>query len=243
VNTDAETSSQSLADRAVSARGRLTDHFRCQPEIITLSDRLCGYGLTIHTVRADRTLHAPYLRGPVSLVDLRGQQARLAGSWWNELELRETLSLLESLLGGGVRPDEIAVITPYRGQLEQLRRALIQRRVPLETSAELVDTGEPQLQQSGLALGTVHRFQGGERSIVLFSSVVTHPSSLPFLNARPNLLNVAISRAQHHFVCLGHAALLSEGPLSRVLVEGASPLLPAAYGGRRPDAVSMSQWG
>jgi superfamily I DNA and/or RNA helicase len=71
-----------------------------------------------------------------------------------------------------------------------------------------------------VALGTVHRFQGGERSIVLFSSVVTRASSLVFLNARPNLLNVAISRAQHHVVCLGHAAVLARGPRSRLLVDG-----------------------
>jgi hypothetical protein len=231
VHADATTSCQSLADRAVSSRGTLKDHFRCQPEIIALSDRLCGYGLTVHTPRADRTRNAPYLKHPVSLVDLRGEQTRLAGSWCNELELNETLTLVESLLRGGVQLQEIAIITPYRGQLERLRRVLMQRRIPLEHSPELAESGERERQPSGLALGTVHRFQGGERSIVLFTSVVTHASSLPFLNGRPNLLNVAISRAQHHFVCLGHAELLSQGPLSRLLVEGVRPLSPAAYAG------------
>lgn len=229
VNADASTSSQSLADRAVRTRGRLTDHFRCQAEIIALSDKLCDYGLSIHTPRADRSQHAPYLKHPVSLVDLQGEQTRLAGSWCNELELSETLSLLESLLRGGIGMEEIAIITPYRGQLERLRRGLVQRRIPLENSVELAESGELGAQRSGVALGTVHRFQGGERSIVLFSSVVTHTTSLGFLNARPNLLNVAISRAQHHFVCLGDAALLARGALSRVLVEGARPLLPAQY--------------
>ncbi len=231
VHADAEVSSQSLADRAVVARGSLTDHFRCQPEIIAVSDALCGYGLTVHTPRADRARQAPYLTRPVSLVDLRGEQSPLAGSWCNELELRETLKLVESLLQGGVGLDEIAVITPYRGQLERLRRGLVERRVPLENSLELAEGGGLGGQRAGVALGTVHRFQGGERSIVLFSSVVTHPNSLGFLNARPNLLNVAISRAQHHFVCVGHAAVLAQGARSRLLTDGASPLLPAAYGG------------
>jgi hypothetical protein len=229
VHADALVSSQSLADRAVSTRGRLTDHFRCQPEIIALSDALCGYGLTIHTPRANRSRHAPFLTRPVLLVDLRGEQARLAGSWCNEQESRETVTLLESLLHGGVQLDEIALITPYRGQLELLRRSLAERRIPLENSPELAELGGSS--RSGVALGTVHRFQGGERSIVLFSSVVTHPTSLVFLNARPNLLNVAISRAQHHFICLGHAAMLAQGPRSRLLVEGVSTLVPSAYGG------------
>jgi hypothetical protein len=232
VHADATVSSQSLADRAVNARGKLTDHFRCQPEIIALSDALCEYGLSVHTSRADRSRDASYLRRPVLLVDLRGEQKRLAGSWYNELELEETLALVESLQSAGVQLEEIAVITPYRGQLEQLRRGFLQRRIALESSPELADAEGARFgRSSGVALGTVHRFQGGERSVVLFSSVVTHGSSLAFLNAHPNLLNVAISRAQHHFVCLGHAAVLARGPRSRLLVDGVSVLAPEAYRG------------
>ena len=232
VHADSTASSQSLADRSVKERGKLIDHFRCQQEIIALSDKLCGYGLSVHTPRADRSQHAAYLRRPVSLVDLRGEQTRLAGSWYNELELEETLALVESLYGRGVQLEEIAVITPYRGQLEQLRRGFLQRRIALESSPELADTEGANLRRSsGVALGTVHRFQGGERSVVLFSSVVTHSSSLAFLNARPNLLNVAISRAQHHFICLGHAPVLAQGARSRLLVEGVSTLTPTAYRG------------
>jgi hypothetical protein len=229
VHADATVSTQSLADRAVKERGKLTDHFRCQPEIIALSDALCDYGLTVHTPQADRSRHAPYLRCPLSLIDLRGEQARLAGSWCNELEIEETLALIESLLNGGMQFEDIAVITPYRGQLERLRRGFLQRRITLESSPELAEADGAGMRRGGVALGTVHRFQGGERSIVLFSSVVTHVSSLAFLNARPNLLNVAISRAQHHFVCLGHAAVLARGPRSRLLVEGVSTLSPGAY--------------
>jgi len=133
------------------------------------------------------------------------------------------------LLDRGVRADEIAVITPYRGQLERLRRGFAERRIPLEYSPELSESGAGG-ERAGVALGTVHRFQGGERSIVLFSSVVTHASSLHFLNARPNLLNVAISRAQHHFICLGHAGVLAQGARTRLLTSTAEALAPEAYG-------------
>ena len=230
IHADAQVSTQSLADRAVNQRRALVDHFRCQPEIIAISDRLCGYGLTVHTARADRSLQATYLAHPVALVDLRGEQARLAGSLCNELELNETLTLVESLLQRGVLAAEIAVITPYRGQLERLRREFSVRRIPVEYSPELMESGANSgHQRAGVALGTVHRFQGGERSIVLFSSVVTHPGSLGFLNARPNLLNVAVSRAQHHFVCLGHAAVLAQGARTRWLTDGVHALAPADY--------------
>ncbi|RYZ04575.1 MAG: hypothetical protein EOO73_23350 [Myxococcales bacterium] len=240
VHADAEVSSQSVADRAVRKRGSLTDHFRCQPEIIAVSDALCGYGLAVHTLRADRRRQAPFLAHPVLHVDLRGEQVPLAGSWCNELELQETLTLVESLLHGGVQLDELAVITPYRGQLERLRRGLLERRIPVESSAELAEGGAPGLPRAGVALGTVHRFQGGERSIVLFSAVVSRPSSLGFLNARPNLLNVAVSRAQHHFVCLGHRAVLAQGARSRLLTDAAVALTPTAYGGGQPSGSSLA---
>src|SRR6478736_1919731 len=230
VHENAHVSTQSIADRAVTKRLSLGDHFRCQPEIIALSDALCGYGLTVHTARASRAAQAAYLTAPVALVDLRGEQAPLAGSWCNELELAETLALVESLLDHGVHADEVAVITPYRGQLERLRRSLIERRIPLEFSAELSEGSSAGQQRAGVALGTVHRFQGGERSIVLFSSVVTSPASLGFLNSRPNLLNVAISRARHHFICLGHAGVLAQGARTRLLAQRAQPIAPGAYG-------------
>ena len=230
VHADAQTSTQALSDRAVVQRVALVDHFRCQPEIIALSDALCQYGLTVHTPRAHRADLAPYLTHPVALVDLRGEQLPHAGSWCNELELRETLALVESLLDRGVQPAEIAVITPYRGQLERLRRSFAERRIPLEFSPELNESGASSA-RAGVALGTVHRFQGGERSIVLFSTVVTRPASLSFLNTRPNLLNVAVSRAQHHFICLGHASILAQGPRTRLLTQGALALTSAAYGG------------
>jgi hypothetical protein len=217
VHQESQVSAQSLADQAVTTRHTLVDHFRCAPEIIAVSDALCGYGLHVHArpqTGEKRMAHA------VSMLDLRGEQERSAGSLYNELELRETLLWVERLLARGVSPSELAVITPYRGQLERLRRGLMERKVPLEYSPELADAEGPTPRSAGgLALGTVHRFQGGERNIVLFSSVVTRTSSLAFLNARPNLLNVAVPR--HHFVCLGDRETLRQGKLTRVLVDAA----------------------
>jgi hypothetical protein len=225
IHADAQVSAQTLADRAVSGRLALVDHFRCQPEIIAISDALCGYGLTVHTPRANRSAEVSFLSHPVSMLDLAGEQERFAGSLCNELELEHTLRLLQRILQAGIGPTDLAVITPYRGQLERLRRGFAQLSIPIEYSAELAEGELLSTRTSqGVALGTVHRFQGGERSIVLFSSVVTRPSSLAFLDTRPNLLNVAVSRARHHFVCLGHRAVLEQGKKTRLLVRAARPL-------------------
>lgn len=224
VSSDSHVSAQSLADEAVQTRHVLVDHYRCHPEIIAVSNALCGYGLRIHTTPDSGGAQPDLLRHPLSMLDLRGAQERALGSLWNALERDALLRLVATLLSRGARPADIAVITPYRGQLERLRRGLLDQGVLLEPSPELLE-GEPLPRtETGLALGTVHRFQGGERPIVLFSSVVTEARSLPFLNERPNLLNVAISRAQRHFVCLGARDVLLKGALTRKLAEAAKLL-------------------
>ncbi|MCP4135616.1 MAG: ATP-binding domain-containing protein, partial [bacterium] len=64
--------------------------------------------------------------------------------------------------------------------------------------------------------GTVHRFQGGEKRIVLFSHVIAKGEPR-FLNSRVNLLNVAVSRAQKHFIFIGSLEALSRGTYTSLL--------------------------
>jgi hypothetical protein len=221
---------QALADRAVSERPSLSEHFRCQPEIIDISDRLCSYALQVLTPREGPAVPLPFLPEPVSLLDVPGEQERLGGSWYNRAELEHAIELLHSLTQHGVSASDIAVITPYRGQLEQLRKRCAQAGFALDRSMELADMEEAMPQRSqGIALGTVHRFQGGERSIVLFSCVVTRSSSLAFVNDRANLLNVAVSRARHRLVVLGREGLLAQGRRTRLLTSAAQPLQPESF--------------
>jgi superfamily I DNA and/or RNA helicase len=70
----------------------------------------------------------------------------------------------------------------------------------------------------------VHRFQGGERHIILLSTTVTRPSSLRFLDERVNLVNVAASRAKEHLVIIGHEATLLAGRHTRALLADAERL-------------------
>lgn len=218
VMAHAHGSAQALADRAVDERLSLHEHFRCQPEIIALSDALCGYGLVVRTPPPAGPAPLP---GAVLLAAVRGGQTRVRGSWYNADEVGAVMALLRELARVGVAYGEVAVITPYVGQLDALRDAMRQARVPIEQG------GEAELELfggGGVALGTVHRFQGGERRVVVFSTVVTEARSLRFLNGRVNLVNVAVSRAREHLVVVGDPATLRGGPYTRLLVERASPV-------------------
>ena len=126
---------------------------------------------------------------------------------------------MRELLRDGVQAGQIAILTPYRGQLISLRQRLKLEGIPTDDRVEqdlqgqLFDDAPP----SAVAVGTVHRFQGGERDVVIFSTVVTKERSLAFSNAKVNLVNVAVSRARKHLVVVGHADVLDRGPVTRVL--------------------------
>ena len=223
-------SAQSLADRAVPARPSLSDHFRCQPAIIALPQAWCGYGMVVRTAPRSRSAQAPALRAAALFQDCAGTQERFAGSWINAAEIADVVGWLSYLLQCGIQPAEIGVITPFRSQSEALTRRLGAARIPLARAhheEEEPDAGPGlfaarDLDRGGVAVGTVHRFQGGERSIILFSSTLTSAANLRFVDERVNLLNVAVSRAREHLLVIGHEATLLAGRHTRLLVSEAT---------------------
>jgi hypothetical protein len=223
VSTENRTSAQALADRAAGSPLVLRDHFRCQAPIIAISDALCDYGLRVRTPERTRAAEVPWLKAPVLLHAVQGEQASFAGSWRNEAELDAVGRMLDGLARRGVPWGDVAVITPYRAQLDALRRKLRAVGVPFDEEDHALDDS-PLLPRDGIAVGTVHRFQGGERSIVIFTTVVSRERSLQFLNDRVNLVNVAVSRARDHLVVVGDPEALRAGRFTRYLVEAAAPL-------------------
>lgn len=219
---------QMLAENADTSPLRLTDHFRCQKPIIEISNRLCQYGLTVHTPHRSRVDPVSFLIHPVLFLPTFGEAERDGGSRFNAADVQCICDLVEKMRRDGLSADEIAIITPYRAQLLHLRRALVSRGVPLSRSVESAETSESDLSGSsdteGISVGTVHRFQGGERSVVLFSTVITNPHHLGFLNDRVNLINVAVSRAMDHLIVVGNEEVLKKGHLTRLLLEDAALL-------------------
>jgi hypothetical protein len=223
-------SAQHLADRAVAERPTLVDHFRCQPEIAAICERLCAYGLVVRTPASSRGAAAAQLAAPVSFVAPGGEQQRHAGSWSNPAECREVVAWVQYLVACGISEDDIGVITPFRGQLELLGRELAAAGVKIadplrgaEAQQNLELFGAP---SRGLSIGTVHRFQGGERSVILLSTTITRATSLRFIDERVNLVNVAASRAREHLITVGHERTLLAGRHTRALLADALRLEP-----------------
>src|SRR5690606_38452263 len=149
---------------------------------------------------------------PVLFSDCGGHQQWLAGSWGNESEADLALAWIVRLLEAGIAAEDIGLITPFRGQLEMLHTKLRKRGVPACFShAETVDDAASAEPSGRVVIGTVHRFQGGERRVIVFSTTARDERSRAFLDSRVNLVNVAVSRAREHLITLGSEALLKTG--------------------------------
>ena len=110
------------------------------------------------------------------------------------------------ILGHGLSPDRMAIITPHRAQnnaiLQRLGKIIGHQHPP---PLPLVDT--------------VERIQGAERDVILFGFTASDPDHLTseFLNS-PNRLNVAMTRARKKLIIMGSQAFFSVIPDSDALL-------------------------
>jgi superfamily I DNA and/or RNA helicase len=192
----AMTSAQAVAEQRVEPVA-LVEHFRSQPEIVTLASAWSGYALDVRTPARSLAHLAPWLRAPALLLEVDGRGERGGDGVVNESEARRAVAAVERLLRDGVEAHDIAVLTPFVGQSARIERALRASGV----------AGE-----HGVLVRTVHRLQGGERRVVVLSVTATAPRHLRWLEEHPHLLHVATSRAQDHLVVLvSPVALASPG--------------------------------
>lgn len=70
------------------------------------------------------------------------------------------------------------------------------------------------------SIGTVHTFQGGQKSTIIVSTRQSQPTDgLWFINRQPNLLNVAVSRAKELFILVGNLERLKTEGYTQQLVD------------------------
>ena len=89
----------------------------------------------------------------------------------------------------------VGITTPFRKQANKIRELVEQDK---ELSALIP--------KHDLIIDTVHKFQGDERDVIIFSPVVSRnisQSSLNFLKNQGNVFNVAVTRARSCLVTVG----------------------------------------
>ena len=191
-------SAQAVAEPRARARVTLTEHFRSQPPIVALASRWSGYTLDVQTPPRSLADVSPRLAQPVLVYAVPGAFSRAPEGVVNEAEAAAAVALVAELVADGVVPSDIAVLTPFVGQSIWIERALAARGLP---------------ERGGVLVSTVHRLQGGERRVVIFSVTATERRHLRWLAEHPHLLHVATSRAQDHLVVLVDPAAARREPV------------------------------
>lgn len=136
----------------------------------------------------------------------------------NEFEIDITLGLVSHLMKqGAYHAEDIAVLTPYLGQLHKLRA-----RLGKMWELVLNDRDIDQLEQAGMAadevpqaskssalkalkVATIDNFQGEEAKVVVISLVRSNPNNKCGFLRTSNRINVLLSRAQHGMFLIGNS--------------------------------------
>lgn len=182
----------------------LCEHRRCYDEIINYCNDLV-YKRKLQPCRGkaaeDRSRPEVMAKFPVmGYLDIPTDRSKKVGNsrenrteakriaTWLQSHYREICDGYASLEKPIQEKDVFAVITPFSGQVKVIKR---------ELSAILGD------QSKNITVGTVHTFQGGERRIIIFSTVYGASDGCYFIDKECNLMNVAVSRAKDAFWVFG----------------------------------------
>ncbi|MFE2846760.1 AAA domain-containing protein [Streptomyces scopuliridis] len=178
------------AAQATNGTLLLDEHFRCHPDIAELSNKHFYDGEL--TVLTDIRNRPAVSRPPITWSNTSGHATRPphGSSWVNGPEADRARDCVRYLLDHLPPEATVGVVTPFKGQAEELRSRLAS------------------FDRDRLRIGTVHTFQGGERDAMVFSLVAAEGISsgaVSWVERQLNLWNVAITRARSHLIVVGDA--------------------------------------
>ncbi|MFA9378328.1 MAG: AAA domain-containing protein [Lachnotalea sp.] len=181
----------------------LREHWRCYNEIIAYCNQL-AYNGNLIPKRGKSPDDHPI--GKMVHIDCKGksetknrsqkntQEAKFIVEWIADQE--DTLiKYYQQKEGKGLGIHEIiGVVTPFTAHASMIKTFLKKHKGLQE-----------------ITVGTVHKLQGAERRVIVFSTVYTKDNSQKFFFDRNvNMLNVAVSRAKDSFVVIGDCDILTK---------------------------------
>lgn len=174
----------------------LRDHHRCHEDIIGFSNTEF-YNNKLRVATSYRKLKQDKnISLGIQWNDIAGKViSPWNGSAYNADEVNAVLNYLDRLEQIDYN-GTIGVVTPFRSQAEKIQKAI-------EEHSKL----NQMFLKNDLLVDTVHKFQGDERDLIIFSSVVSNgmtAGATEFLKNTGNLFNVAITRARSALYVVGN---------------------------------------
>ncbi|MGL6072559.1 MAG: AAA domain-containing protein [Fimbriiglobus sp.] len=196
----------SMMERVMALHGAavsrlLTVQYRMHETIMGFSNaEFYGGELVADETVAKHTLadlegvtRSPLTETPAKFINTAGAsydeaQEEDTASRYNPQEADLVIKYVNQLLSEGVKPEVVAVISPYNGQVRYIREKL----------------GE-----SGIEVDSVDGFQGREKEVILISLVRSNPDGQIGFLSDVRRTNVALTRARRKLIVIGDTATLS----------------------------------
>ncbi len=161
----------------------LNVHRRCQRPIFDLVNEIAYAGRMV-CATGPSPAHAA-LNAPSSWLDVTAT-SRDDDGHWRAAEGKRLQRVLDHLRAGGFDLREVFVVTPFRDVADELNRRHLD-------------------QAAGPRGGTIHTIQGMEADVVVLvlGGAASRPGAKQWATSKPNLLNVAVSRARHRLYVIG----------------------------------------
>lgn len=214
--TPAKWSVQQIADRANPYGCTLTVmnkpvwvgiplwvHRRCIEPMFSIANRIAYDNRMIHGLD-DRAIVSQPLQNGLSNCWYSSEGECTRKQYKSELA-RDTEALLLRLSTAGYPLANIYVITPFKAVRVGLVTALQQQGVVDKLVRETGLSRTELKAWRGKNVGTVHTFQGKENDIVILvlGCDVAHQGGAEWAASKPNLLNVALTRAKNNIFVIG----------------------------------------
>lgn len=194
-------------ENATRERGLiLTEHRRCNNEIIEYCNELAYAGM-LKPMKGKASIDQ--LFPSMVLIHVEGQSIVKNKDRSNVTEADFVIKWLQSnranIEAKFANPKKekypqieelVGIVTPFKGQ----KRLLVQK------------LGQAGFSVSKMKVGTVHALQGAEKEIVLFSTVYGEGDTGTMFfdrDNKPNMLNVAVSRAKQSFIVIGNERIFN----------------------------------
>ncbi|WP_444884867.1 AAA domain-containing protein [Microbulbifer sp. PSTR4-B] len=188
----------------------LTEHRRCYDDIIKYCNKLVYKG-ELDALRGNPKLDVPW--GTMSFHEVFSPSHSIGGSRANSEEATAIVRWLcnerTTILDYARKQDEKMI---QLSDTEVLKKS-VGIVTPFSKQAVVIEKLLQQYGIHGLTVGTVHKLQGDERLLVIFSSVYgeNNKATAKFYDRGSNMLNVAVSRAKDSFIVFGHPEVFGVG--------------------------------
>lgn len=141
---------------------------------------------------------------PLVFIDTAGagydESTNEEDSKYNKNEAECAFHYTRKLVQSNILEEDIAVISPYNGQISILK-SLFQSNFPK------------------VELGTVDGFQGREKEVVIFSMVRSNSDGQVGFLSEDRRLNVAITRPKRHLCIIGDSQTMNRNPFLKSFVD------------------------